>query len=49
MYKGGKRMRLSAVVVVGDKKGSVGIGLGKGPDVRSAEEKAFNFAKKAYV
>jgi small subunit ribosomal protein S5 len=46
VYKGGKRMRLSAVVVVGDRKGSVGIGLGKGPDVRSAEEKAFNFAKK---
>ncbi len=46
MYKGGKRMRLSAVVVVGDRKGNIGMGVGKGPDVRAAEEKAFNYAKK---
>lgn len=46
VHKGGKRMRLSAVIVVGDKKGSVGIGVGKGSDVRNAEEKAFAYAKK---
>jgi small subunit ribosomal protein S5 len=45
VYKGGKRMRLSVVVAVGDKKGRVGIGLGKGADVRSAEEKAVKHAK----
>lgn len=44
--KGGKRMRLSVCLVVGDKKGRVGIGIGKGADVRTAEEKAFNFAVK---
>ncbi len=44
--KGGKRMRLSVCVVIGDKKGKVGIGLGKGSDVRSAEEKAVKYAKK---
>ncbi|MFQ5492836.1 MAG: 30S ribosomal protein S5 [Candidatus Dojkabacteria bacterium] len=45
-YSGGKRMRLSVLVVVGDKKGKVGVGLGKGTDVRSAEQKAYNTAKK---
>jgi small subunit ribosomal protein S5 len=49
VYKGGKRMRLSVFLVVGDKKGMVGLGLGKGPDVRSAEEKAYNQAKKNMV
>lgn len=44
--KGGKRMRLSVCLVVGDKKGRVGLGIGKGADVRTAEEKAFNFAVK---
>lgn len=44
--KGGKRMRLSVCLVVGDRKGRVGIGIGKGADVRTAEEKAFNFAVK---
>ena len=34
--KGGKRLRFSAMVVVGDKKGKVGIGLGRGADPRSA-------------
>ncbi|MBD3280244.1 30S ribosomal protein S5 [Candidatus Dojkabacteria bacterium] len=49
VYKGGKRMRLSVVVVVGDKKGNVGIGVGKGPDVRSSEEKAVAYAKNHLV
>ncbi|MBP9758601.1 30S ribosomal protein S5 [Candidatus Dojkabacteria bacterium] len=44
--KGGKRMRLSVCLVVGDRKGRVGLGIGKGADVRTAEEKAFNFAVK---
>jgi len=49
MYKGGKRMRLSVMVVVGDKKGSIGVGIGKGADVRTAEEKATRKAQKNMV
>lgn len=49
VYKGGKRMRLSVVVVAGDKNGKVGVGIGKGADVRTAEEKAFSHAKKSMV
>lgn len=47
MYKGGRRMKLSVFVVVGDKKGRVGVGVGKGDDVRSAQEKAIAKAKKS--
>jgi small subunit ribosomal protein S5 len=49
VYKGGKRMRLSVLVVAGDKNGRVGAGIGKGADVRTAEEKAFKQAKKNMV
>lgn len=45
-YSGGKRMRLSVFLVAGDKKGKVGLGLGKGADVVSAEEKAFAQARR---
>jgi len=45
-YSGGKRMRLSVFLVVGDRKGKVGLGLGKGSDVISAEGKAVNQAKR---
>ena len=48
-YSGGKRMRLSVCLVVGDKKGKVGIAIGKGADVVSAEAKAYNKAKKSMV
>jgi len=46
---GGKRMRFRACVVIGDKKGRVGIGLAKGADVTIAITKAVNKAKKAIV
>ncbi len=46
---GGKRMNFRACVAVGDKKGSVGIGLGKGADVTMAVNKAVNKAKKTMV
>lgn len=43
---GGKRLRFSAMVVVGDKNGTVGVGLGRGVDTRSAIEKATRKAEK---
>lgn len=42
-------MRFSVLVVVGDKKGRVGLGIGKGPDVASAVRKAISFAKKRLI
>jgi len=44
--KGGNQMRFSALVVVGNKKGKVGVGLAKAPDVRSAIRKAVDYAKR---
>jgi len=46
VMKGGKRMSFRACIAVGDKKGSIGIGLGKGADVSLAINKAVNQAKK---
>ncbi len=43
---GAKRLRFSAMVVAGDRKGSVGIGLGRGVDTRSAVNKGINIAEK---
>lgn len=47
--KGGNRRRFSALVVVGDKKGKVGVGLSKAPDVRRAIGKAIAKAKKNMI
>ena len=44
--KGGKRLRFSAMVVVGDRAGSVGVGLGRGVDTKSAVEKGERIATK---
>src|ERR1044071_878460 len=46
---GGKRMRFRALVVIGDKKGKVGVGLRKGTDVSEAVNKAVNAAKKSMI
>lgn len=43
---GGKRMRFRALVVIGDKKGSVGMAVKKGADVSEAVNKAVTAAKK---
>lgn len=43
---GGDKRSLSVLVVVGDKKGQVGVGLGKASDVQSAVRKATVYAKK---
>jgi len=41
---GAKRLRFSVLVVAGDKKGRLGLGLGRGSDTRSAIEKAVKYA-----
>ncbi len=47
--KGGKRMRFRTCLIIGDKKGRVGIGIAKGADVAIAVEKAFRQAKKHLI
>lgn len=49
VVKGGRRFRFRALVVVGDHKGKVGIGIAKGADVSSAVSKATEVAKKRLV
>ncbi len=49
VVKGGRRFRFRALVVVGDHKGSVGIGVSKGADVTTAISKAVDVAKKNIV
>ena len=46
VVKGGRRFRFRALVVVGDHKGRVGIGIAKGADVTAAVTKATDVAKK---
>ena len=46
VVKGGRTLRFSALVVVGDGKGRVGLGIGKSKDVSSAIEKATTIAKR---
>lgn len=47
--KGGNQMRFSALVVIGDKKGRVAVGLAKAPDVVSGIQKAISYAKKHLI
>jgi len=44
--KGGNQIGFSVLMVVGDKKGRVGVGLGKAPDVLSGIKKASRRARK---
>lgn len=46
---GGRRMNFSVAVVAGDRKGRVGVGLGKSIDTASAVEKATREAKKNLI
>jgi small subunit ribosomal protein S5 len=47
--KGGNKIGFSVLVVVGDKKGKVGVGLGGAPDVSSSVKKAVSYAKKHMI
>ena len=47
--KGGNQMRFSALVVVGDRKGKVGVGLAKAHDVRNAIRKSIEAAKRKLI
>jgi small subunit ribosomal protein S5 len=47
--KGGNQISFSVVTIVGNRKGQVGVGLGKAKDVASAIRKGFSRAKKNLV
>jgi small subunit ribosomal protein S5 len=47
--KGGNRISFSVLVVVGDRKGKVGVGLGKALDVSSGIKKAISRARKSMI
>lgn len=47
--KGGNKVGFSALTVVGDRKGKVGVGLGKAPDVSNAIRKGVLLAKKHMI
>jgi len=46
---GGRRFSFSVAMVIGDRKGRVGVGTGKATDVSSAMDKAMKDAKKAMI
>lgn len=49
VVKGGRRLRFRATVVVGNRKGKVGIGIGKSNEVIGAIQKAIQKAKRSMV
>ena len=49
VVKGGRRIRFSALVIVGDKNGTVGFGTGKAQEVPDAIKKAIQAAKNSTI
>lgn len=49
VVKGGRRFSFRATLVIGNRKGRVGVGVGKGPDASESIKKAFNDAKKNMI
>lgn len=49
VVKGGRRFRFKALIVVGDRKSRVGVGVAKGQDVQAAVAKATDVAKKSMI
>lgn len=49
VVKGGRNMRFTALVVIGDQKGRVGCGTGKAAEIPEAIKKAVQKAKKSLV
>lgn len=49
VVKGGRRFRFRALVIIGDRKGRVGLGVAKGADVTAAVTKAVDVAKKSLI
>ncbi|OGD63838.1 30S ribosomal protein S5 [Candidatus Beckwithbacteria bacterium RBG_13_42_9] len=47
--KGGNKIGFSVLVVVGNKQGKVGVGLGKAPDVLSAVQKGVRLGKRDMI
>lgn len=49
VVKGGRRFRFRATLVIGDRKGRVGVGVAKGSDVSDSIQKAYNDARKNLI
>ncbi len=49
VVKGGRKLRFRATVAIGNKKGKVGIGVGKSKEVTGAIQKAISKAKKSLI
>jgi small subunit ribosomal protein S5 len=48
-YEGGKRIKVRAVVVAGNLKGKIGLGIAKGLDIADAIDKARRLAEKNFI
>ena len=49
VVKGGRRFRFRASLVIGNRKGKVGVGVGKGADVSDSIKKAYDDARKNLI